>query len=219
MATPQAQASLASLIQQLFAEMNMPPDVLNGLMGGVKELQRTVVEPGLKVGEKAPDFLLTNQGGKEVSLSKTLGRGPVVLKFYRGAWCPICNVEVSALQRRLPDIEAAGATLLAISPQFPDKSLALVEKHTLGFDALSDPMQQTIRAYRLQFAVPETVKKIYLSRFGLDMEKENADKSWNLPIPATFVLDRKGVIRARHVDVDYTQRMEPDAILAALREV
>lgn len=219
MATPQTQTTLAALIGQRIAELNIPPEVLQPLLDGIAELKKTVVDPGIKVGEQAPSFRLTNQDGQEVALSDVLQRGPVVLKFYRGEWCPICNVEVRALQQRLPEIQKLGASLLAVSPQLPDKSAVLHERYQLGFDTLSDPAQQTIRDYKLHFTVPAKVREVYAQKLGLDLEKENADRSWNLPIPATFVLDRKGVVRARHVDVNYIERMEPEAILQILRDL
>ena len=141
----------------------------------------------------------------------------MVLSFYRGEWCPFCNLELKALQDVLPSIKAVGASLVAISPQNPSNALSLTEKHALKFDVLSDPTQKAIREYRLQFTVPDKVKEIYMKVFNLDVGKENPDGSWDLPVPATFVLDQEGIVRVRHVSMNYMTRMEPEDIMKALK--
>ena len=166
-----------------------------------------------------PDFSLPDATGQMVELAARLEQGPVVLSFYRGEWCPFCNLELRALQAALPRLRARGASLIAISPQSPDHSLSITEKAGLTFDVLSDARQQVIRAYRLQFTVPADLKDLHLNVFGNDLSAHTADGSWDLPIPATFVIDRSGIVRARHVSADYTTRMDPDdisAVLAAL---
>ncbi len=210
--------SLNDEIQELLAGMNMPEEVRAVLHQGVERLRADGVGQGLVVGEKAPDFQLPNQENRKVSLTEELGRGPVVLKFIRGEWCPICDLDVAALQRVQPQLKELGATLLVINPQKPDKGVALENKHKLGFDVLSDERQEVIRGFNLQFAVPMPVQQVY-ETIGLNLPEHTADGSWNLPVPATFVLDRKGVIRARHVDVNYAQRMEPANILEAIRSL
>lgn len=184
----------------------------------IDRLRADGVTPGIEVGEPAPSFALPNVRGELVSLDDRLADGPVVVSFYRGAWCPVCNMEMQALQHAVPDITAAGASLVAISPQAPDASRGFVEKLDLGFDVLSDVDQSVIRAYNLQFELPESLRDTYRS-FGMALDEHNADKSWNLPVPATFVLDATGVVRARHVDPDYRQRMPAEEILAALRDM
>ena len=140
-------------------------------------------------------------------------RGAVL---YRGEWCPFCNLELRALQAALPRLRARGASLIAISPQSPDHSLSITEKAGLTFDVLSDARQQVIRAYRLQFTVPADLKDLHLNVFGNDLSAHTADGSWDLPIPATFVIDQAGIVRARHVSADYTTRMDRTDIEAAL---
>lgn len=212
----QAQSiSLNEEIQQMLAAMNFPEEVRSVLQQGVAKLQADGVGQGLPVGEKAPDFQLANQENQQVKLSEVLAKGPVVLKFIRGEWCPICNLEVAALKRILPQLKGLGATLLVINPQKPDKSVAQQNKHALGFDILSDEKQELIRKFNLQFTVPVPVQQVYKT-IGLNLPEHTADGSWNLPVPATFVLDTKGVIRARHVDVNYMRRMEPAEILEAV---
>jgi peroxiredoxin len=202
----------------MVARMNMPPEVRAILQEGIKKLHEQGVGRGLLVGEKAPDFQLADQSNREIRLAEMLAKGPAVLKFIRGEWCPICNTEVAGLKRIAPQLREFDATLVVINPQKRDKSLALQEKHALGFDILSDEKQEVIRKYNLQFTVPLPVQQVYRT-IGLNLPEHTADGSWNLPVPATFVLDAKGVIRARHVDVNYMRRMEPADILEALRSI
>jgi peroxiredoxin len=208
--------SLNEEIQQMLAGLNMPAGVRAVLVQGIEKLRAEGVGQGLAVGQRAPDFQLANQAKREVKLAEVLARGPVVLKFIRGEWCPICNTEVAALKRIAPQLRELGTTLLIINPQKPDKSLALDGKHALGLDILSDEKQEVIRRFNLQFTVPLPVQEVYKT-IGLNLPEHTADGSWNLPVPATFVLDKKGVIRARHVDVNYMRRMEPADILEAVR--
>lgn len=165
---------------------------------------------GLAVGAAAPDFALRNAVGDTVRLSDSLRRGPVILKFYRGAWCPICNRDLHGYHLAMDRIENAGASLLAITPQNPDKSAELAEVAKLRYQVLSDPSQQVIRAYRLQFRVPD----VYLEY--RDISLENGDGSVTLPVPATYVIDTDGTVAGRHVDPDYRNRMGVEEALAII---
>lgn len=211
-------AGLNEEIQQLLAGLNLPQEIRAIFQQAIEKLHEQGVGRGLPVGEKAPDFQLTNQKNREVKLAEALAKGPVVLKFIRGEWCPICNTEVAALKRIAPQLKELNATLLVINPQKPDKNVALQGKHALDFDILSDERQEIVRKYNLQFTVPLAVQEVYKT-IGLNLPEHTADGSWNLPVPATFVLDAKGVIRARHVDINYMRRMEPADILEALRSM
>lgn len=184
----------------------------------IEDLRASNAVPGIAVGDVAPTFALPSATGLEVSLDDRLVEGPVVVVFYRGAWCPFCNVHLQGFQEILDDIAACGASLTAISPQTPDDSLAFTEKLSLGFDVLSDLDQSVSKQWRLQYELPEALHEVYQS-MGMALDEHNADGSWNLPVPATFVLDRDGVVRARHVDPNYRERMEPADVLAALREI
>ena len=192
-----------------------PPELVTAIDAMVDDLRRGGTVPGLEVGERAPSFTLPAAVGGEVALDDRLADGPVVLTFYRGAWCPICNLELRALQRHLPELEARGARLIAVNPQRPDDSLSFAERLGLGFDVLADLDQEVAAAYRLRFRLSDELVERYTT-LGLALPDQNADGTWNLPVPATFVLDGDGIVRARHVDPDYRQRMEPAAILAAL---
>jgi peroxiredoxin len=193
-----------------------PAPIAERITHGLAEVATSGVAPGLQLGASAPNFTLPNTLGQSVELAQRLRSGPVVLAFYRGAWCPYCSVTLRALQVALPRFKAHAASLIAISPQAPDRSLTLAEKHALEFDVLSDVDQSVIRDYRVQFTVPADIKDLYLNTFHNDLSTQTADGSWALPVPATFVIDRTGVIRARHVAVDYRTRMDPDDIETAL---
>ncbi len=175
-------------------------------------------DSAINTGDSAPDFELPNATGGTVRLYEALGRGPVILNFYRGGWCPFCNLELQALQSRLQEIKSLGATLIGISPETPDNSLTTAEKHQLDFDVLSDLGNNTARGYGLIFTVFEEMRPLYL-KWELDVPAVNGDNSWELPVPATYLIDKDRVVRAAHVDKDYTKRMEPDLILAELRKL
>lgn len=170
----------------------------------------------IKVGDKAPDFTLPTVLNEELTLRDALGDGAVVLSFYRGSWCPFCNLELNALQQRMDDIKACGARLIAVSPENPDSSLTHAEKLGLDFDVLSDMHNRVAGDYGLIMDVHETLRPLYLE-WGLDLPAANQDNSWQLPVPATYVIDPDGTVRAAHIDKNYTSRMEPDDIIKALR--
>lgn len=183
------------------------------------ELERTLPEPGLSVGETAPDFTLPDANGEPVTLSEHLARGPVVLTFYRGAWCPYCNLQLRGLQATLPRIRALGASLVAVTPQRPDRSLEQVREDGYPFPILSDLDSSVMQAYRLHFRVPAQLRELYIRKLGLDLAAYNGPGRHELPVPGTFVIDRTATVRAAFADTDYRQRMEPAAILAALRDL
>lgn len=213
-------SELASLAPQLDAVTGQIPAEIDARIGAaIAEVAASGATPGLLVGDRAPAFTLPNATGKHVSLADRLAAGPVVLQFYRGEWCPYCNLHLRALQAALPDIRKRGASVIAISPQSPDHSLSLTEKAELEFDVLSDIDQQVIRDYRLQFKLPADLESLHLNVFDVDLTAHNADGSWNLPVPATFVISADATIVAAGVEVDYRTRMEPSAILTALDEL
>jgi peroxiredoxin len=177
-----------------------------------------VAKNAINVGDSVPDFTLPDATGKSVQLYDRLNNGPVVLSFYRGGWCPFCNLELQALQSRLPDIQALGASLIGISPETPDISLTTSEKHQLEFDVLSDIGNRTARDFGLLFTVYEEMRPLYL-KWGLDVPACNGDDSWELPVPATYLIGADRTVKAAHVDRDYTKRMEPEHILTALRSL
>ena len=203
-------------IQQVLRSFNLPAEVSRKIGDAMASIDANRVAPGLQIGEKAPNFKLPNTGGHEVSLEERLNHGPVVLTFYRGAWCPVCNLQLLAFQRALRDIRLLDASLIAVSP---DDSKPTPQDTQLEFDVLTDKDQGVIREYNLQYRVPLELHQIYTGVFDTDVSSYNADGSWNLPVPGTFVIDRAGIIRKRHVTADYLKRMEPEELIAALKDM
>lgn len=169
----------------------------------------------LAEGDKAEDFSLANAKGEETRLSSLLANGPVILNFYRGDWCPYCNLEFKALNDILPQIKDLGATLVGISPELPDNSLNTKEKHQLQFQVLSDVGNVVARLYGIVMPVPEIMRPLY-DKWGIDLHQANGDHSWELPIPATYVLSPDATVIAAYVNKNYTQRMEPTEIVRLL---
>lgn len=172
-------------------------------------------EHALKVGATATDFTLPNIKDEPTQLSSLLSKGPVILNFYRGGWCPFCNLEFKSLNDILPQIKHYGASLVGISPELPDNSLNTVEKHQLQFEVLRDMDNKVAEQYGLVMKVPEVIRPLYLE-WGLDLPAINGEKSWELPIPATYVINTTGKIISAYVNKNYTERMEPNDIIKAL---
>jgi peroxiredoxin len=194
----------------------VPPEIRDAMTRADLELSASgILAQALKAGDRAPDLALPDARGGTVRLSALLAKGPVILSFYRGGWCPYCNLELRALQRTLPEFERLGASLVAVSPQTPDASLSTVEKNKLGFAVLSDAGSRAAKAYGIAFDLAEELRPIY-TRFGHALPNLNGDTSWVLPIPATFVIDRDGTIALAFVDVDYRNRLEPAEIVRLL---
>lgn len=195
----------------------LTPDTAQIVSGSFEKLAASQVAAHAKaVGDHAPNFTLPNATGTPVSLNDVLEQGPVVLSFYRGGWCPFCSLELHALQAILPEIRSLGATLIGVSPETPDNSLSTKQKQQLTFEVLSDQGNQVARDYGLLFQVYDEMRPLYLE-WGFDLPAANGDDSWEIPVPATYVIDPSGTIRAGYIDKDYTRRMEPADILAALR--
>jgi peroxiredoxin len=168
-----------------------------------------------KVGDRAPDFMLPDQLGRHVSLAGELTQGPVVLIFYRGEWCPYCNLVLRTYGLRAADFATRRARLVAVSPQTPDNSLTMGEKHSLDFPVLSDEGGDVIGAYGLKYDVDALSRQV-LEAADIDLAGFNGKGGWILPAPAVFVIDRAGLVRFAGVNGDYTQRVEPAEALAAL---
>lgn len=174
--------------------------------------------PTLKVGDLAPDFTLPNATGQQISLTEALRQGPVVLNFYRGGWCPYCNLELRAYQQVLPQIKSLGASLLAISPQAPDASLSTAEKNELEFEGLSDRGSSVAESYGLAFTLPDELQQLY-SELNHVLPNVNGTPDWQLPIPATFVIGQDRRIALAYADADYRNRLEPAEAIATLEKL
>lgn len=192
-------------------------DVVDVMTQATTELDSSgIVNNSLKVGDKAPDFELPGATGEPVKLSSLLAKGPVVINFYRGQWCPYCNLELRAFQQLLPEFQQANAQVIAISPELPDNSLSVTEKHDLAFPVLSDVGNTVARSYGLIFALAESLRPLYKG-FGIDIPASNGDDTYELPVPATYVIDESGTVRYAYANADYTLRAEPAEVLAAVR--
>ncbi len=181
------------------------------------QLKSTGIESSaLKVGDRAPGLSLPDAKGKQVSLNQLLEQGPVVVVFYRGGWCPYCNLELRAWQAHLAELNSLGTTLVAISPQTPDNSLSTAEKNALAFPVLSDSDLAAAHGFGIAFTLPPELVDLY-SAVGNKLPELNGNGQWVLPVPATFVIDTSGVIQFAHVEADYRERAEPGDVLAVVR--
>jgi peroxiredoxin len=175
------------------------------------------LDHALKVNDSAPDFSLPDAFGHEISLKTLLAKGPVVISFYRGEWCPFCNLELRALQEVLPKMQELGATLLAISPEKPEGGVAATENNKLTFPVLSDFNNEVARQFGIVFQIGDELQDLSKNVFKNDLALRNGENSYELPVPATFVIDADRIVRFAHVEVDYmTGRAEPEEVVAAL---
>jgi peroxiredoxin len=175
-----------------------------------------LVDKSLAVGERAPEFSLPDHNGNMVSLAELLRRGRLVLCFYRGRWDPFCCGQMEAMNRIVAEIEEAGASLVAISPQTVKQSFFMADQHRLRFPLLSDARNVVARRFGLVYRVPDEQQAIYRRAF-INLPFINGDESWELAIPATYVLERDGTVLFASANEDYTERPEPAEILERLR--
>lgn len=195
---------------------NVPRSVIETMHRATAELKTSgLPERALGVDDTAPDFTLAGPDGLAVSSADLLARGPLVVSFYRGVWCPYCNMELEALEAARPVIEAAGASLVAVSPQTAANSRKSVRQNGLGFPILSDPGNAVADLFGLRFALPDYLVELYKGLKN-DLPAFNGDPSWTLPMPARFVIGRDRRIAYANVEPDYTRRPEPEDMLAAI---
>ena len=173
-----------------------------------------ILRSAKQVGDTAIFFTLRDASGTRVELKQLLANGPVVLTWYRGGWCPYCDLTLARLQEELPKFKSAGATLIALTPERPDSSLTTAEKNNLEFEILSDAGNGVARQYGVVFKLTDEVAKSYQESFGL--HEFNGDASNELPLAATYVIGTDGVITYAFLHADYRERAEPRDILAAL---
>jgi len=213
--------SLSSQIDTLKTAMatQVPPEALAAMSDAARELAASgVAAKALKVGAEAPGFALPDAHGRTVCLEDLLKAGPVVLVFYRGLWCPFCNLTLAALQQALPQIGETGATLVAVSPQTPSATEHTSQTLQIAFPMLSDAGNETARAYGLVFTLAAEMRPIY-EALGVDLRVVNGDASYELPLAATYVIGRDHKVAYAFVDSDYTHRMEPADITRVLQSL
>ena len=196
---------------------NVPYSVIETMHRATAELVASgAAARAIKAGDKAPSFTLSDPEGRPISSADLLARGPLVVSFYRGVWCPYCNMELQALQAALPAFETLGAALVAISPQTAPNSRKSVRQNDLGFPILSDPNNDVAAAFGLRFAMPAYLVDLY-KELKNDLPAFNGDPSWTLPMPGRFVVAPDGTVLYAEVNPDYTRRPEPENMLPALR--
>jgi peroxiredoxin len=169
----------------------------------------------LKAGDAAPAFTLNDPDGNPVFSGDLLAKGPLVVSFYRGVWCPYCNLEMQALQAALPEILARGASLVAISPQTAVNSRRSQRDNKLTFPILSDVRSEVANAFGIRFRLPDDLIGVYKT-FKNDLPLVNDDPSWVLPMPARYVIGPDGIIAYAEINPDYTQRPDPSELLPVL---
>lgn len=198
---------------------NIPAETLAVMDAAVANLLSDHIEDRApKAGDTLPEFSLPGVDGKTLSLADALGgKAYGVVAFYRGGWCPYCNIELNHLQKRLPEFEGLNAALIAITPETPDNSLNTKEKNNLAFPILSDIDNTYARSLGMVYALPADLREIY-GGFGLDVEKFNGNDKWELPLPATFVIRANGEILHAFTPADYTKRLDPDVIIDVLKK-
>lgn len=196
-----------------------PLEIQKTMLAATKKLEdASLSKNSLTVGDKVKEFILPNAIGNNVSLDDALEKNDfVILNFYRGVWCAYCNFELKALQSRLGEFKELGAELIAISPQSPDASMTTKEKNELEFEVLSDNGNVVAKEFGLVFSLAEELRPIYLS-FGIDIPSNNDDDSYEIPMPATYVINKNKEIVFAFIDEDYTSRCEPQDILDAIKK-
>ncbi len=160
----------------------------------------------LPMGSPAPDFIATDQNGRELSLASLTQKGPVVILFYRGEWCPYCNKQLSEMQDSLALITGKGATVLAVTPETSENVAKTVAKTKTSFSIISDKGLKIMKAYQVAFAVDEATQKKYKG-YGIDFEKANGENKAVLPVPAVYVINKEGKIAFSYFDTNYRKRL------------
>lgn len=209
----EAPQTLASKLQEITAAI--PPQIGERIDQAVAAIEVA----GPRVGDRAARFRLPDANGREASLDDRLAEGPVIVTFYRGDWCPYCNLQLRSLEEALPRFSSLGASVVAISPQLPDRNLSLAERHELTFDVLSDLDQSVTEAYGLLYEITGDLLDLYLNVFQNDVRQQNADGTARLPVPGTFILSADGIVKARYASADWRTRVEPAEIEAVLADI
>lgn len=197
---------------------NAPPEIHPIMERATAELIASgQATRAIKAGDRAPQFQLKDQNGNEISSADLLAKGPLVVTFYRGVWCPYCNLELQAINEVIPKIEALGANVVAISPQTSVNSRKSVRDNQLRFPVLSDVQNQTAAAFGLRFELPDYLVELY-KKLRNDLPAFNGDPSWTLPMPARYVIGENGVVMYSEINPDYTHRPDPSDMLPVLEK-
>lgn len=197
---------------------SVPHSVIDVMRRATAELVASgAAERAVKAGDRAPSFALKDPEGKLVQSIELLGQGPLIVSFYRGVWCPYCNMELQALESVRPEFERLGAKLVAISPQISANSRKSMRQNHLSFPILSDTRGDVAAAFGLRFKLPDYLIETY-KELKNDLPAFNNDPNWTLPMPARYVIGQDGVILYAEINADYTRRPEPEDMLPTLRQ-
>lgn len=197
----------------------VPKDIKKVMNEGVRALRNSELHKrAIGVGKKVPVINFMDLDKKRVSLSDLYEKGPVILTFYRGGWCPYCMLELDAYQKLLDKIQKAGGRVVAVSPDTIKEAKKTLEKRGLGFSVLTDPNNRAAHLFGLAFKVDKGTLDIY-QKFGIDLKESQGNDNFELPMPGTYLIDRTGTIRFSFVDPDYTKRAEPEEVLAVLKSL
>lgn len=210
--------SLAQQIDELNHTLSsqLPIEVLQAFRKSIEELKTSNLEKSsLKVGDKMPEFSLPNTFGQMISSREILKKEKMILTFYRGNWCPYCNLELRSLQENLSLIKNKNSFLVAVSPQTLHYSKTTVEENDLGFDVLTDAGNAFAKKLGIVFQLPDFLLPYYES-LSIDLTEFNGNEDNMLPIPAVFVVDRNGYIIFRFLDVNYMNRLDIEELIKVL---
>ncbi len=199
-------------------EGNMAPQFLKIMHNATDSLKKSGIQDKvLKIGDKIPDFELSNQNNEVINVKELYSKGPVVITFYRGFWCPYCNVDLANLKHYKDEIESYGATLFSISPELQEysKKISLMQK--LNFDILTDQSNKVADQFGLKFKMPDDLIELYRDKFQINLKQYHGDDEWELPMPARFLVDTEGIIRYVESEPDYRERPDPDELIAVLK--
>lgn len=210
--------SLANQIESLNTELlkQVPEEILINFQKSIEDLRTLNIEnTSLKIGDTLPEFILPNANNETITSKSLLKKGKMIIAFYRGSWCPYCNLELRALQENLKKIKAQGVVLAAISPQSPDHSLTLIEKHNLQFEVLTDYNNNYAKQLGITFKLQDFVLPDYQA-LGINLSDFNKNEENTIPVPAVFLTDENGVIIYKFLDVNYMNRIDIDELTALL---
>lgn len=212
--------TLAAKLQETAdgSKNRMPAEMLKTFSDAIDTVRDTGIEGDAKnVGDMAPDATLTGWDGKTVTLSELWKQGPVVLMWYRGGWCPYCNIQLRAMQQSLDAIDGAGAKLVVLTPEIPAKAKETAESNELEIVALHDKNSQVAKNYGILFELPSTIVPMYRDR--LKLPEANGNSEMALPLAATYVINSDGKITYAFLDADYKKRAEPSEVVAAVKSL
>lgn len=201
-------------------ESNLPKDTVSIMHQSTKKLEKSGIGTAiLKIGDKAPEFNLQNQDGVFISSVELLKKGPLVITFYRGGWCPYCNTDLAYLNRYNSQVNKLNGTLVSIAPQIPHYNKQIIDKQRLDFDLLSDQENNVANAFGLRWEMVDPLRSLYNNQLHIRLPDYNGDDSWTLPISSRFIIGTDGLIKYAEFSIDYTKRPNPELLIEVLKNI